>query len=272
MLLLYAKIVQSLDIFLKIITNTDFTTQPALMTSERKGRKENKASLSKMPRNEKKRSRTATNNKTNNVDICKRCHRSGHKSARSPKCEHHVMSKQEAFLENLGQGYQAFTRKLPLTTCVTTQHVQNLQSKIIVASREVRNIVFRAQIFTNYYITLRSQQPDNNDISHCIFRQQFWYSVCQLVNSRRVTTSTNLAPNMIAVWNAFKPSFNSIVYDQTLLQFLAKACTELVTSYQSNMMEYFESRLLNFLYYRLQNIFMSMDPGVLKSIAKNYCY
>lgn len=176
------------------------------------------------------------------------------------------MTKQETFLKNLGQGYQAFTRKLPLTTCVKAHHVRSLQSKIVTASRDVRSIIYRAQIFTNYYIMLLSEQPYNNDTPHSIFRQQFWYSVCQLVNSRRVTTSTNLPPNMITVWNVFKSSYNSIVYDQTLSsgtsQCLSEACTELATNYQNNIVEHFESRLTYFLYYRLQNIFMVSNEYV----------
>lgn len=194
------------------------------------------------------------------MDVCKSCHRTGHKTARSPSCENHIKNKQETFYENLGPEYQAFTRKLPLTTCVTADHVQSLKSRIVAACADVRNIVYRAQIFTNYYITLRSQQPDNNDIPHCIFRMQYWYSLCQLVNSQRVTTSTNLAPNMIEVWNVFKSFYPSIVFHQTLAsgtwQCIAEASTELATAYQNNMVEHFESRLTRFLYYRLQNMFM----------------
>ncbi|CAO3664620.1 unnamed protein product [Rhizopus microsporus] len=131
-------------------------------------------------------------------------------------------------------------------------------------------------MFVNYYITLRSQQKLNNDIPHCIFRQQFWYFVCQLVNAKRVTTSTNIPPNMLAVWNVFQSQYIFIVYHQQIaeeaLQCLAEACTELATSYHNNMVEHFESRLLSFLYYRLQNIFMSMDPKSLEIIVKDYCY
>ncbi|CEG83563.1 hypothetical protein RMATCC62417_17464 [Rhizopus microsporus] len=125
---------------------------------------------------------------------------------------------------------------------------------------DVRNTLFRAQVFVNYYITLYSQQELNNDIPHCIFRQQFWYSVCQLVNAKRVTASINTPPNMMAVWNVFQSQYSSIVHHQQIaggiLQCLAEACTELATSYHNNMVEHFESRLLSFLYYRLQNIFM----------------
>ena len=180
----------------------------------------------------KKKRKTAT---TDNEDTCKRCHEKGHKSARSPSYKYHISSKQEVFNKNLGQKYRPFTRKLPMDKCVADQCVNTLKPIIISACRDVRNIVFRAQIFVNYYITLRSQQELDNDIPHCIFQQQFWYSVCQLVNAKRVTTSTNIPPNMLAVWNVFQSQYSSIVYHQQIAggtsQCLAEACTELATSY-----------------------------------------
>ena len=67
----------------------------------------------------------------------------------------------------------------------------------------------------------------------------------------------------MAVCNAFQSQYNSIVYHQQIAggtsQCLTETCTELATSYHNNMVEHFESRLLSFLYYRLQNIFMASD-------------
>ncbi|ORE07449.1 hypothetical protein BCV72DRAFT_326638 [Rhizopus microsporus var. microsporus] len=97
-----------------------------------------------------------------------------------------------------------------------------------------------------------------------------------MVNAKEITISTHMPPNMVAVWNVFQSQYNSIVYHQQIAggtsRCLAKACTELVTSYHNNMVGHFESRLLSFLYYRLKNIFMSMDPKSLKIIVKGYCY
>lgn len=276
----FAKTVRKLVIFPRIILNVNFTSKLVLMMVNphiawsfksclltffdpkvgTSGKKRKQSDNVKRDKKAAKRRKTAT---TDNEDTCKRCHENGHKSARSPNCKYHISSKQEVFNRNLGQEYQPFTRKLPMDKCVTNQYVNTLKPIIISACRDVRNIVFRAQIFTNYYITLRSQQELNNDIPHCIFRQQFWYSVCQLVNAKRVTTSTNMPPNMVAVWNVFQSQYNSIVYHQQIAggtsQCLAEACTELATSYHNNMVEHFESRLLYFLYYRLQNIFMVSD-------------
>ncbi|KAI9267254.1 hypothetical protein EDC94DRAFT_515544, partial [Helicostylum pulchrum] len=134
-----------------------------------------------------------------------------------------------------------------------------LKPAAVFASRDIHEIVFRTQIFVNYYITRRSQQPQDNDIPHCIFRQQFWYSVCQMINSKRVTASTNIPANMLAIWDTFRSEHTNIVYDKTMeagaSQCLSEACTELATSYQNNVVENFEARLLNYIYYLLQNTF-----------------
>ncbi|ORE09939.1 hypothetical protein BCV72DRAFT_317497, partial [Rhizopus microsporus var. microsporus] len=150
---------------------------------------------------------------------CKMCHGNGHKSARSPRCKYHISSKQVVFNKNLDQEYQPFTRKLPMDICVANQYVNTLKPIIASACRNVRNIVFRTQIFVNYYITLRSQQEFNNDIPHCIFRQQFWYSV---LYHQQIAGGTS--------------------------QCLVEACRQLATSYHNNMVEHFESCLLSFLF------------------------
>ncbi|KAI7904277.1 uncharacterized protein BX663DRAFT_431850, partial [Cokeromyces recurvatus] len=152
---------------------------------------------------------------------------------------------------------------VPLDNCIREEYANTLKPVIIPACRDVRDIIFRAQIFVNYYVTLQSQQIEENDISHCIFQRNYWYTVCQLVNAKRVTLSTNLSPNMNAVWDAFMPVYPSIVYNKALAagnsQCLAEACNKLATSKQSSIIEHFEEHLLNFLYYHLQHIFMASN-------------
>ncbi|KAI9250798.1 hypothetical protein EDC94DRAFT_526896, partial [Helicostylum pulchrum] len=146
-------------------------------------------------------------------------------------------------------------RKIPFDKCVNQNYVNRLKPATVSASRDIHEIVFRAQIFINYYITRRSQRPQDNDIPHCIFRQEFWYSVCQMINSKRATTSTNIPADMLEIWDIFRSEHTNIVYDKTMevgdSQCLSEACTELATSYQNNVVENFGARL----YYLLQNTF-----------------
>lgn len=116
---------------------------------------------------------------------------SGHKSSRSPGCGNHNLTKQEVFKMNLGQPFHASTRKILLKKCVNQDFRSRLKRFIILFSRNVWVIVFRAQLFVNYYIARRFNQQK---INRCIFRQQFWYFVCQMINDKRMTRRTNLPP------------------------------------------------------------------------------
>lgn len=71
--------------------------------------------------------------------------------ARSPDCENHNLSKKEVLLENLGNSYVAYTRKIPFDNYVGNEYHEILKSKIITASIVVRYILFRTQLFVNYY-------------------------------------------------------------------------------------------------------------------------
>jgi hypothetical protein len=80
------------------------------------------------------------------------------------------------------------------------------------------------------------------------------------VNAKRVTSSTNIPSDILVVWDRFRSAHRAIVYDKIIgggaSQCIAEACTELATSYQNNIVENFEERLLKYLYCKLQNIFM----------------
>lgn len=119
----------------------------------------------------------ASSSNEGSQDVCIKGHKTGHRSARSPSREAYTATKQVIFKENLGQGFQAFTRKLPLDNCVYQKYINRLKPAIISISRDIRENVFRAKLFVNNYITLRSQQLQSNDIPYCILTQRFWYSV-----------------------------------------------------------------------------------------------
>ncbi|KAI9260906.1 hypothetical protein EDC94DRAFT_673704, partial [Helicostylum pulchrum] len=137
-------------------------------------------------------------------------------------------------------------------------------------------IVSRAQLLVNYYIAHRSNQQENNDLPHCIFRQQLRYSICQMVNGKRVTQSSNLPSDMLSVWNSSKAQHRTTMYNAVLkprsLQCLTEACTELATSCHNHIVENFEIRVIKFLTYKLQITFVNMDYATIKNIVNDYCY
>ncbi|KAG2202838.1 hypothetical protein INT46_000497 [Mucor plumbeus] len=195
-----------------------------------------------------------------------------HKTSRSPDCPRHILSKLEVMNQNLGTGFQSFARKLPFDTCVKERYKSVLKDRILSASEDVRQLLFRAQMFVNYFIILRS----NENIPGCIYRQPFWYSICQLVNNRRVTNSNVLPLGMLDDWNNFRRQRPTIIYKVDLAsgnsQCLSEACLQVSVTYLNTVVETFEQRVMSYLYYLVQNNYMSMKPDQVKLIVKEYCY
>ena len=187
---------------------------------------------------------------------CTNCKGTGHKTSRSPDCPKHILSKLEVMNQNLGTGFQSFTRKLPFDTCVKERYRSVLKDRILSASEDVRQLLFRAQMFVSYFIILHS----NENIPGCIYRQPFWYSICQLVNNRRVTNSNVLPPGMLDDWNNFRRQHPTILYKVDLAsgnsQCLSEACLQVSVTYSNAVVETFEQRVMSYLYYLVQNIYM----------------
>ncbi|GAA5794871.1 hypothetical protein HPULCUR_000219 [Helicostylum pulchrum] len=208
-----------------------------------------------------KRAKNSSSSSASTTSVCTSCKKTGHKSSRSSACKNHNINKKEILSMNLGKKYQPFTFKIPLDKCVKQEFLPRLKAFAISSSRDVREIVFRAQLFVNYYIVRRSNQQENNDLPRCIFRQQF---------------CNNLPSDMLSVWDLFKAQHRTIMYNAVLRpgssQCLTKACTELATSYHNRIVENFETRVIKFLTYKLQITFVNMDYATIKNIVQDYCY
>ncbi|ORE10529.1 hypothetical protein BCV72DRAFT_199515, partial [Rhizopus microsporus var. microsporus] len=151
---------------------------------------------------------------TNSTVICKSYQQIGHSTSRSRLCPNYNLAKNEMLARSLGFPYIAFTRKLPLNSIVKCDYKEILKNKIIVSSRDIRNIVSRPILLTNSYCLSKS----HDSIPHAIFTQQYWYSVRQL---------------------------QKLIKEAS--QCLTKACKELETCYNNHIVENFEQRLLYFL-------------------------
>ncbi|OAD71562.1 hypothetical protein PHYBLDRAFT_70104 [Phycomyces blakesleeanus NRRL 1555(-)] len=93
-----------------------------------------------------------------------------------------IRFKPEDFGNNLGFPYKAFTIKLPLNTVVNNEYKELLRNKIIITLNDLHNIISRAMMFINSYCLVSSR----DSIPSYIYNQTFWYSVCQLVNGRKI--------------------------------------------------------------------------------------
>ncbi|PHZ10767.1 uncharacterized protein RHIMIDRAFT_259850, partial [Rhizopus microsporus ATCC 52813] len=183
---------------------------------------------------------------TNSTVICKSCQQSGHSTSRSRLCPNHNLAKNEVLARNLGFPYIAFTRKLPLDSIVKSDYKEIPKNKIIVSSRDTRNIVSRVMLLTNSY----SLSKPHDSIPHAVLTQRYWYSVCQLINGKKIRNNVNTPADLISYWNTFKDTNPNAVYQQKLIkgasQCLTKACKELETCYNNHIVENFEQRLLYF--------------------------
>ncbi|CAO3673669.1 unnamed protein product [Rhizopus microsporus] len=111
---------------------------------------------------EKQRLEVASNNKSNNqVQICKSCGQTGHRSARSKECSYKA-TLDEAMKNELGGNYERFARKVYLDAVI-------------------RNVLFRAQLFVNAYIVNNKDSTD----SVVITQQNFWYAISQLIMGQK---------------------------------------------------------------------------------------
>ncbi|KAL0079882.1 hypothetical protein F4703DRAFT_1957291 [Phycomyces blakesleeanus] len=143
--------------------------------------------------------------------LYKSCQQEGHSTSRSHECPNNIPSKSEDFVNNLGFPYKAFTRKLPLDTAVNNEYKELLINKIIITSNDPRNIISRAMMLINSYCLA----PSRDSIPNSIYKQKFWYPVCQLVKDRKVTKSANVPPDLVKSWDTYRASIKNTVYDQT---------------------------------------------------------
>ncbi|KAI7903269.1 uncharacterized protein BX663DRAFT_433818, partial [Cokeromyces recurvatus] len=146
------------------------------------------------------------------------------------------------------------------------------EKKIITCCNSIRQLIYRAKLFVNYYILQNLNEP----APRFIFKQQVWYTICQLVNNKRPTSSTVVSPNLLQQWDNFKRENPKACHAVALIsgasQCLAEACTEVATSYQNAIVETFENRLIYYLRYKIQIMFVSMNRNDVHNIAVKYCY
>ena len=209
--------------------------------------------------------------KTNDTNaVLSTCKGVGHSSSQFPLCKKYLLSKIEVFNNNLGKPHQSFTRKIPFKSCIrnnetniattsssaNSQSTATIKSRIIRTCEDVRQLMFRAQVFVNYYILVHKDVI----IPNFIFRQNFWYSICQLVNNCKVTNGTTLPSDIIFARNVFRTKYPSIIYKVELAsgnsQCILEACTTVVTSYLKNMVELSKVKTLRYIRYILHNTFM----------------
>ncbi|CEP20186.1 hypothetical protein [Parasitella parasitica] len=136
-------------------------------------KKEDKAS-------ERKRRELESSPSTSVPVVCKSCAQTGHNSARSHDYPNHEFTLAERLCRDLSKSYQRYTVYLPFESFPISEDDQNrlmqYQQTITRLSSFLREVIYKAQVFINYYI-LHSADSLTNDI----FEQNFWYTICRLI-------------------------------------------------------------------------------------------
>ena len=219
-------------------------------------------------KNDKKKAKLGESSSSNQSDdlICVKCKQPGHVNGRSALCAERGERKSDVLKHNLGNDYRAFSRRTSFNKAVNDEYKNILNEKNVNACSTVRNLVFKTKLFVNYYIIKKHNDADDANprkcipAPKCVFTQNFWYTVIQMVNGQAPTSKKELPDEFAELLNEFKtdnPTFaHSVSLTPGVSQCITEVSTEIATSYNNAIVENFEKRLLYFLTFKLQTMFV----------------
>ncbi|KAI8971607.1 hypothetical protein BDF20DRAFT_825415 [Mycotypha africana] len=129
---------------------------------------------------------------------------------------------------------------------------------IIKLAEFTRQVVYRAQLFVNYYITDNYETTTGHPY---LYEQNFWYSICKLILGKRVRNRQYMGMSVTLAFDDFKSKFPTIVYSlkthpvKGYSDSLAAACVTLATTYSNFIVENFENRLKHYARTCLKHLF-----------------
>ena len=95
-----------------------------------------------------------------------------------------------------GGHYEYYSVKIPLKTVILPRYSDTFTNKVKIISAFNREVIYKAQLFINYYIINNCLTTIPNEI----FSQNFWYSVCMLIfgnlSSQELQVKYSSVPNI----------------------------------------------------------------------------
>ncbi|KAI7898161.1 uncharacterized protein BX663DRAFT_268768 [Cokeromyces recurvatus] len=157
----------------------------------------------------------------------------------------------------MGALYERYIVSLPLKLFVSASYEDVFDSIILEKIKKLSvflwKVIFRAQLFVNYYIL---KYPDS--LSNDFFQQNFWCSVCRLVNKNMTIDDfkqkySSGIPCLGETWNELNDLEGvSMIVDKEGLsnygQVLSTACEIVAICYNNFYVENFETIISNYLY------------------------
>ncbi|CAO3696067.1 unnamed protein product [Rhizopus stolonifer] len=172
--------------------------------------------------------------------------------------------------QDIGNKYERYTIFLPLKPFLNetddNDQLEKAVDKIKSLFGFLRIVVFKAQVFINYYII---KYPQN--LPKEFFQQNFWYSLCRVVceqlsvsDFQSKYTNIHYLEDLWTELNSLKNINLNVAKDglRNYGQILATACETTATCYNNYYIENFQNIICNY--------FIYMD--VKRSIIKNLVY
>ncbi|KAI8991670.1 hypothetical protein BDF20DRAFT_950608 [Mycotypha africana] len=190
--------------------------------------------------------------------VCSSCGKAGHSRSSSPLCLNYKPPKDVLLRRLFEDGHEVYSRKLLLTTLMRPAFAQVATENIIKLAEFTRQVVYRAQLFVNYYITDNYETTTGHPY---LYEQNFWYSICKLILGKRVRNRQYMDMSVTLAFDDFKSKFPTIVYSlkthpmKGYSDSLAAACVTLATTYSNFIVENFENRLKHYARTCLKHLF-----------------
>ncbi|KAI8875342.1 hypothetical protein K501DRAFT_280465 [Backusella circina FSU 941] len=233
----------------KQTSNTDTSKK----TTVKRGIKRKVTVEEKREKSAAKRSRAAASSSTS-VLLCGSCNAEGHSSARSKLCLNYKFTLKDLIQRDIGDKHERYTISIPLKSFLNetndNDQLGKAVDKISSLSGFLRTVLFKAQVFINYYII---KYPQN--LSNEFFQQNFWYSLCRVVCNQLSVSDFQLKYTNIRYLEDLWTELNSLDgIDMTVAkdgiqnysQVLATACETTATSYNNYYIENFENIICNY--------------------------
>ncbi|KAI8979688.1 hypothetical protein BDF20DRAFT_940706 [Mycotypha africana] len=191
--------------------------------------------------------------------ICADCKKQGHFTKDYFKCDFYKASSADDVGSSRGKKRsQSFDVKKQKKRVRIEENLNEHQNHTVCSksSSTARYLVFEARIFINYYVLESSAYV----APKCLSTQSFWYTVIKITNGQTVKNTSALPNGFIEAYNNFKTNYSSFTRSKTLVpgisQCIPEACMEIATSCLNNVIENFEQRLVYFLKFKLQMMFV----------------
>ncbi|GAB5588003.1 hypothetical protein Unana1_02903 [Umbelopsis nana] len=137
---------------------------------------------------------------------CPSCQGTDHRNSKSKLCPNHSLKIDKEVKARLGNSTEQYCCKIPFESIVRPAMLERLRTNVVTLCFHVREISVRTQVFVNWYILKRIHE--GQDVPNYIYNRNCFYSICQLVLGRDITSAnTNMPPDIVSDWRQFSTSW-----------------------------------------------------------------